>query len=105
MKKNVKFEENGLQNSDVVKWFWELMQEFDEDTKVQLLFFITGSFKVPLGGFKNQVITFVSSYGEEEEQVKHLPVAHTCSKMLELPKYDSKETLKQKLITAIWEGA
>ena len=30
-----------------------------------------------------------------------LPVAHTCFNLLDLPKYKSKETMKQKLLQAI----
>ena len=30
-----------------------------------------------------------------------LPIAHTCSKQIELPKYSSKEVLEKRLRTAI----
>ena len=32
---------------------------------------------------------------------KYLPVAHTCFNLLDLPKYSTKETMKEKLLQAI----
>jgi len=43
------YEEDSVQ----IKWIFEILSMFDEETKAQFLFFVTGSFKVPFGGFKN----------------------------------------------------
>jgi len=61
--------------------------------------FKTGSFKVPFGGFKNLTIEIAKVDNKDK-----LPVAHTCTKSLDLPEYDSKEILKEKLTTSIQEG-
>ena len=39
-------------------------------------------------------------YGGENVDTA-LPIAHTCSKQIELPKYSSKEILEKRLKTAI----
>jgi hypothetical protein len=48
---------NNLSRSDkVVEWFWLTVYEFDTETLANFLFFLTGSFKVPYGGFKEHPI-------------------------------------------------
>ena len=39
-------------DSNVVKWFWRLVSEYDEERRARLLQFVTGSSRVPLQGFK-----------------------------------------------------
>ncbi|KPP71474.1 E3 ubiquitin-protein ligase SMURF1-like, partial [Scleropages formosus] len=39
-------------DSNVVKWFWQAMETFDEERRGRLLQFVTGSTRVPLQGFK-----------------------------------------------------
>ena len=98
------------------------MEEYDEDQRSLFLFFVTGkminfsqkklkliliyffssetgSFKVPFGGFKNLSLEIAKVDNKEK-----LPVAHTCTKSLDLPEYDSKEILKEKLTLSIQEG-
>ena len=38
--------------SNVVKWFWRAVQDYDEERRARLLQFVTGSSRVPLQGFK-----------------------------------------------------
>jgi hypothetical protein len=63
------------------------------------LFFVTGFFKVPYGGFKNFPIR-ISRTGDPNQ----LPVAHTCNKTIDLPLYITKEDMARKLAIAIAEG-
>lgn len=39
-------------DSDVVRWFWQAVEAFDEERRARLLQFVTGSTRVPLQGFK-----------------------------------------------------
>lgn len=39
-------------DSDVVKWFWRAVEEFDDEKRARLLQFVIGSSRVPLQGFK-----------------------------------------------------
>lgn len=79
-----------------IKWLFEILDEEDEENKALFLFFITGSFKVPYGGFKNLKIEITKMNNTDR-----LPVAHTCSKSLDLPPYESKEIMHEKLLISI----
>jgi hypothetical protein len=91
---------NNLSRSDkVVEWFWLTVYEFDTETLANFLFFLTGSFKVPYGGFKEHPIVL------NKVSVKdHLPVAHTCFNTLDLPDYTDRKTLASRLRLSISEG-
>ena len=85
--------------SQVILWLWEILKEFDQETLAKFLFFVTGSFKVPYGGFKNFKIKIERLYNGNA-----LPTAHTCFNQLDLPEYESKEKMKDKILVAILEG-
>lgn len=59
--------------------------------------FLTGSDRIPILGMKSLVLVIQPTGGGEN----YLPVAHTCFNLLDLPKYTSQETLKEKLLQAI----
>lgn len=62
MKQFAVVEDDDLVKSETLEWFWEVLKEFDEGMKAKFLFFVTGSFKVPFGGFKNQKLILTKSY-------------------------------------------
>ncbi|XP_071973647.1 probable E3 ubiquitin-protein ligase HERC3 isoform X2 [Engystomops pustulosus] len=85
-----------------VRMFWETFHEFPLEKKKRFLLFLTGSDRIPIYGMSSLHIIIQSiSSGED-----HLPVAHTCYNLLDLPKYSSKEILRKKLTQAIdhYEG-
>ena len=59
--------------SEVVVWFWELLDEFDEGKKKRLLQFCTGSDRVPIRGL--QSMGFVISKNGPDSDL--LPTSHT----------------------------
>jgi len=61
---------------------------------------IIGSFRVPSEGFKKLPLKIY-----RVNQKNALPVAHTCFNQIDLPEYESKVILKEKLEKAITEGA
>lgn len=87
------------QESPVIQWLWEILRNFDQETLAKFLFFVTGSFKVPFGGFKNFRLKIEKLYDGNA-----LPTAHTCFNQLDLPEYESKEKMREKLLVAILEG-
>jgi len=99
LKKNAKLE--GLSaDSQIVKWLWEIVAEFSQKELAALVFFMSGSIKIPYGGFKEKPLRFNrSSYGNNQ-----LPLAHTCSWAMDIPEYKSKDEMKQKILLAIFEG-
>ncbi|CAB55856.1 HECT-type ubiquitin-protein ligase E3 Pub2 [Schizosaccharomyces pombe] len=95
------------ETDDIVIWFWELLSEWSPEKKAKLLQFATGTSRLPLSGFKDMH----GSDGPRKftiEKVGHisqLPKAHTCFNRLDIPPYNSKEELEQKLTIAIQETA
>eukprot|EP01038_Epipyxis_sp_PR26KG_P005357 gene5357-7431_t len=96
-------------SDDVILWFWEVLRGFNRTERASFLQFVTGTSKVPLGGFANlqgmrgnQRFSVHKAYGAEAGL---LPTAHTCFNQLDLPSYKSAAELKEKLLTAINEGS
>ncbi|KAF7117728.1 hypothetical protein CNMCM5793_006884 [Aspergillus hiratsukae] len=95
-------------SSPQIQWFWRAVRSFDKEERAKLLQFVTGTSKVPLNGFKelegmNGVSKFNihRDYGNKDR----LPSSHTCFNQLDLPEYDSYETLRHRLYTAMTAGS
>ena len=72
LKQNVEYK--GCSNSTpLIGWFWDVVREFNQEERMSLLFFITGSSSIPYSGFREFKITITKS----SKDVKSLPVAHT----------------------------
>mmetsp|Transcript_123643 Transcript_123643/g.213951 ORF Transcript_123643/g.213951 Transcript_123643/m.213951 type:complete len:80 (-) Transcript_123643:51-290(-) len=65
--------------------------------KRKLLLFCTGSDRVPIDGLK--ALSFVVSYIAMD--LDHLPTANTCVNQLNLPEYNSKEMVRERLYSAL----
>ncbi|KAJ1697814.1 hypothetical protein LUZ63_006326 [Rhynchospora breviuscula] len=94
--------------SPVIQWFWEVVKGFNKEDRARLLQFVTGTSKVPLEGFKAlqgisgpQRFQIHKAYGAPDR----LPSAHTCFNQLDLPEYNSKEQLEERLLLAIHEAS
>ncbi|PYH80925.1 hypothetical protein BO82DRAFT_403035 [Aspergillus uvarum CBS 121591] len=95
-------------SSPQIQWFWRAVRSFDKEERAKLLQFVTGTSKVPLNGFKelegmNGVSRFNihRDYGNKDR----LPSSHTCFNQLDLPEYESYETLRHRLYTAMTAGS
>ena len=91
-----------------VNYFWRAVRSFDVEERAKLLQFVTGTSKVPLNGFKelsgaNGTCKF--SIHRDYGSVERLPSSHTCFNQLNLPAYNSYETLRSALLHAINEGS
>ncbi|GBF93834.1 HECT E3 ubiquitin [Raphidocelis subcapitata] len=85
--------------SPVVRWFWEVVHSLDEPQRRRLLFFITGSDRVPIKGLAHLAPPLIiTPNGGHSDR---LPTAHTCFNHLLLPSYRDKETLRARLLLAI----
>ncbi|KAK4529632.1 hypothetical protein CCYA_CCYA02G0489 [Cyanidiococcus yangmingshanensis] len=95
-------------SSPQIQWFWQAVAEMDRDDRARLVMFVTGSSKVPLGGFANlpgmnggvQRFQIHRVAGDTDR----LPSAHTCFNQLDLPEYSTYEKMRERLLTAIREG-
>ena len=106
-KKNTLYE-NYTEETPIIKYFWEIMESYDNNERAEFLQFVTGSSKVPLEGFRAlQGIGGVNKFLISkvfDKNFDRLPTAHTCTNQLDLPEYPNKEILKQRLKFAIKEG-
>uniref|UniRef100_A0AAY4A0R0 E3 ubiquitin-protein ligase n=1 Tax=Denticeps clupeoides TaxID=299321 RepID=A0AAY4A0R0_9TELE len=92
-------------NSKQIMWFWQVKTEVDNEVRLRLLQFVTGTCRLPLGGFSE----LMGSNGPQKFCIEKvgkdtwLPRSHTCFNRLDLPPYKSYEQLKEKLLFAIEE--
>src|SRR5690606_35191998 len=84
---------------------WELLSEFTPDQKAQFLHFITGCPRPPLTGFGALNPKICIHQVRIRTDNERLPTASTCVNLLKLPKYSSKEVLREKLLFSITQGA
>ena len=81
-------------NHPTIVMFWEVFHGLSLEDKKEFLLFLTGCNKVPINGVKIAIQPVKLSQ-------EHLPVAHTCFNLLDLPAYTSKQKLKEKLQQAM----
>ena len=112
--------------SPQIQWFWRAVRSFDKEERAKLLQFVTGTSKVPLNGFGQlegmngfSRFNIHRDYGNKDR----LPSSHTCFNRksppcnpnnrtranltiseLDLPEYDSYESLRQQVYTAMTAG-
>lgn len=95
-------------DSEIILWFWTAVDEFTLEQRKKLLQFVTGSDKVPYGGFANLRSDNRSMNFNIAKSIKssiYLPDAHTCFNRIDIPEYISYDNLKEKLLKAISEGS
>ncbi|KAI4705656.1 hypothetical protein J4E81_000540 [Alternaria sp. BMP 2799] len=83
------------------------MSEFDAQERRDFLQFITGSPKLPIGGFKalTPMFTVVCKPSEPPySSDDYLPSVMTCVNYLKMPDYSTVDILREKLSVAIREG-
>ncbi|XP_059140326.1 E3 ubiquitin-protein ligase Su(dx)-like [Physella acuta] len=92
-------------SSKQVVWFWKMVREIDNEKRTRLLQFVTGTCRLPVGGFAE----LMGSNGPQRFCIEKvgketwLPRSHTCFNRLDLPPYRSYEQLVEKLNYAIEE--
>lgn len=88
-----------------VVWFWEFFNKIKPDEQRKLLSFITGSDRIPAMGATNLGIRLQllidSSAEESGQESQRYPIARTCFNTLGLYRYRRRETLEDKLWTAV----
>ncbi|XP_015787614.1 probable E3 ubiquitin-protein ligase HERC3 [Tetranychus urticae] len=78
--------------------FWKVFHSFTDPQRKQFLLFLTGSDRVPIQGMKYLRIGIQPMKVSQE----HLPVAHTCFNILDLPEvYTSEDKMRSKILQAI----
>ncbi|CAK7240621.1 MAG: ubiquitin-protein ligase (E3) [Sporothrix thermara] len=86
-----------------VKLFWDVVQSLPDDDRRLLLKYVTSTPRAPLLGFSQLSPKFSIRDGGADEA--RLPSTSTCINLLKLPRYSTKETLREKLLYAIRSNA
>ena len=114
-------------SSPQIQWFWRAVRSFDKEERAKLLQFVTGTSKVPLNGFKElEGMNGFSRFNIHRDYAskERLPSSHTCFNRefypkqpikvllltvslleLDLPEYESYESLRQHVYTAMTAGS
>ncbi|KAM6368292.1 E3 ubiquitin-protein ligase HACE1 isoform 5-T6 [Alca torda] len=106
--KNTEYTSGYERGDQVIQWFWDVVEELTQEERVLLLQFVTGSSRVPHGGFAH----IMGGSGLQNFTIAAvpytanlLPTSSTCINMLKLPEYPSKEILKDRLLVALHCGS
>ena len=91
------------------KMFFEIIRSFDQEMLAKFLLFVSASPKPPVGGFHSpedghkwlHVQELARATGRHIDPDQFLPGAQTCFVQMQLPKYSSKEIMREKIIYAI----
>jgi ubiquitin-protein ligase E3 C len=101
-------------SQSIVQWLWEVVDDMAPDQQRKFLRFMTSCSRQPLLGFSSmapapciQQIRLREDHqgndvaeGLDTGNIR-LPTSSTCMNLLKLPKYTSKEMLREKLLYAI----
>jgi ubiquitin-protein ligase E3 A len=96
-KNGCRYEGGYTENSEVVRWFWEIFfGDFDDNRRRDVLLFVVGTDRIPIGGIQQMQMT-IQKGGPEDG----FPSSHTCFSQLVLSNYTSKHVLRQRLLLAL----
>jgi len=98
LKRNTVYAGGFDEDSDVVRWFWSLLERESMEFRARFLMFVTSCSRGPLLGFKNLYPRFCIHRVPDNDR---LPTASTCINLLKLPDYINEERLVTKLTQAI----
>jgi hypothetical protein len=93
------YDETGA-DDHVCQWFWEVVEEFDQEMRARLLQFVMGTSGVPARGFgvlhgNDGNVRLINV------TVCLYPRAHTSFNRIDLPTYKSKDDLRERLKLAV----
>uniref|UniRef100_A0A2C9JV53 E3 ubiquitin-protein ligase n=1 Tax=Biomphalaria glabrata TaxID=6526 RepID=A0A2C9JV53_BIOGL len=94
-------------DSQAVKFLFEVLSSYNTTEQRDFLQFVTGSPRLPVGGFKslNPPMTVVRKQPEgSDDPDSYLPSVMTCVNYLKLPDYSSIEVMRERLSKAAKEG-
>lgn len=96
------------QDSKAIQYFYDILSTYTKDDQRLFLQFVTGSPRLPTGGFKalSPPLTIVRKKMDGAQNPDdYLPSVMTCVNYLKLPDYTSYEVMKEKLRVAASEGS
>ncbi|KCV69013.1 hypothetical protein H696_04433 [Fonticula alba] len=102
-------------DSPAFKALLRVLSELDDTQRAAFLAFTTGASRLPIGGLASiqpplSVVNKTSSHVASDSSAAgptddtSLPSSMTCSHTLKIPNYSSEAILRERLLTAIYEG-
>ncbi|KAF7681014.1 E3 ubiquitin-protein ligase HUWE1 [Astathelohania contejeani] len=94
-KSHTRYNNRALRNFKVINWFWGFLEELSQEDLRTILWFVTGSPRVPFGGFSKLKIKGDISWFSiyiSHETLGYI-TSQTCFNRLIIPAYKSKEDL------------
>ncbi|XP_043275356.1 E3 ubiquitin-protein ligase TRIP12 isoform X3 [Venturia canescens] len=94
-------------DSRAIRFLFEVMSGYNSEEQRQFIQFVTGSPRLPVGGFKSLTppLTIVRKTFDPSMQTDDfLPSVMTCVNYLKLPDYTTLEIMREKLRIAAQEG-
>eukprot|EP00471_Norrisiella_sphaerica_P012991 CAMPEP_0184495414 /NCGR_PEP_ID=MMETSP0113_2-20130426/31259_1 /TAXON_ID=91329 /ORGANISM="Norrisiella sphaerica, Strain BC52" /LENGTH=720 /DNA_ID=CAMNT_0026881593 /DNA_START=827 /DNA_END=2989 /DNA_ORIENTATION=+ len=96
LRRNTNYAGGYDENHELIRWFWSILDnDFDEKERRHLLKFSTSVSRSPLLGFKHLYPKFCIQRSSGDTD--NLPTSSTCMNLLKIPRYTSREKLKEKL--------
>ena len=92
----VRYDGGYSERSNTIRWLWDILHGCDLIQKKAFLFFVTGSDRAPIQGLSSLKMTI-----QRESDSDNLPSSRTCSSVLLLPDYCTRDKLREKLLLAL----
>lgn len=100
--------DHGYNNdSRSIKFLFDILSSYSSEDQRKFLQFVTGSPRLPVGGFKSlsPPLTIVrKTFEPNDSPDNYLPSVMTCVNYLKLPDYSTTEIMREKLRVAANEG-
>ncbi|XP_067615861.1 E3 ubiquitin-protein ligase TRIP12 isoform X5 [Eurosta solidaginis] len=96
------------QDSQAIQYLYDILSSYNRDEQRLFLQFVTGSPRLPTGGFKSltpQLTIVRKTLDGNQNPNEYLPSVMTCVNYLKLPDYSSQEVMREKLKVAANEGS
>jgi hypothetical protein len=88
-------------NSKIARMFWRVMETLSQQQRVSFIKFCWGRSRLPS---RNGLKDWSFKISASNAPVTSLPIVHTCFFQIEMPKYDSDDVMRSKIVTAIEYG-
>jgi len=91
------------ENTQVIIWLWEILNEFCEEDKVKFIKFCWAQERLPSTNedYERLQIKFGIKPNIDKSKKNQFPKADTCFFTVELSDYTTKDIMKEKILIAI----
>lgn len=104
MIKNVEIHAPYSLEHPLIKKFFAMLRKWNHATLGKLLWFVTGSAELPIGGFKELKNKGITIQIEKGNSIDCTPEAHTCFQTLVIPEYPSLDLMERMFFIALDEN-